>query len=107
SSSRCPPVLSTASIPLAGRRIWIRSKRCVTSSVAHESVSAGDDVAQSVVANPRQPDEHTRVIDVVLLQIKGTRVRVYKRVPLRNIHHHDERVRFGGPMSCETDEHFS
>ena len=44
----------------------------------------------------REPDEHTRIPDVVLLQVVRVGVFLDERGAVGEIHHHDERVRLGG-----------
>jgi hypothetical protein len=66
---------------------------------------ADDEIAKRIRTNPRQPDEHARIADVVLLQVVGGRVLLDERVAAGEIHHHDERVRLGRLVGGHAHEH--
>jgi hypothetical protein len=69
-------------------------------------VRANDEVSQAVSVDTRQPNEHTRVVQVVFLQVIGTGIVRDERISLGQVHHHDERVRLGGPVGCDNTNIF-
>jgi hypothetical protein len=89
-----------------GRSAALARARCPAWLGADETVRAGDEVSQGVGADTRQPNEHTRVVQVVFLQVIGTRIVLDERVSLGEVHHDDERIRLGGLMGRHTREHF-
>jgi hypothetical protein len=66
---------------------------------------ADDEVPKRIGTNPRQPDEHARVADVMFLQVVGSGVILEEGVAIGEIHHHDERVRLGRLVGSDADEH--
>jgi hypothetical protein len=66
---------------------------------------ADDEVPKRVGINPRQPDEHARIADVVLLQVVRVGGILDEGVAILEIHHHDKRVRLGRRVGGDTDEH--
>jgi hypothetical protein len=70
-------------------------------------VRTGDEVSQRVGSDTGEPNEHTRVVQVVFLQVIGTGIILDERVSLSEVHHHDERIRLGGPMGRDTHEHLA
>jgi hypothetical protein len=68
-------------------------------------VRADDEVPKRIRMNPRQPDEHARIADVVFLQVVRVRLILDERVAGGDIHHHDERVRLGRLVGRHAHEH--
>ena len=66
---------------------------------------AGDEIPQGIDRDTVQPNEDTRVVQVVFLQVIGGRIVLEERVSIGEVNHHDQRVRLGGLMGRDTREH--
>ena len=53
----------------------------------------------------REPDEHARVVDVVILEVIGPGIFFDERVTLGEVHPYGKGVRLGRLVHCLTDEH--
>ena len=49
-------------------------------------VCADDQISKRVGMHAREPDEDTRIADVVFFQIVGVRIVLYEHVPIGDIH---------------------
>lgn len=79
--------------------------RLVPYLVVDEAVCTDDEIAKSVETNAGQSHEHTRVVQVVLLQVVRSRGVFDECVTILERHHHNQRVRFSGFVGGDADEH--
>jgi len=68
---------------------------------------ADDQILQRVGTYQRQPDQDAGIPEIVLGQIVDVRIVGDECVASGDVHAHDERVRLGGLVGSDADEHLA